>query len=355
MAKSTKKSMTRTKQPGVYKLETGTYLARIRTKYGSTSQSFTSVTNAKHWLHETKTGLESGKLVIVNGKLMTAKAAARAEGRSVAEVVTAFASVAKCKPKHLEKITAHLGHIAVAEVTRADVVNLLDAECAGMAPSTRNQYLSAISMMFKYALERSWCDHNPAALVSRLSEAGNQRDRVITPREEQQLQALFDQHGQLGTIFALLMGTGARVSEICNLRWRHVDLSAKTLRLSADSTKTKQARTLHVAGKGLERLQEHAKVRPISEDAYVFPRMDGRAPVDGSKVFRPVQTEPLSWWHPHLCRHTWATRVSALPGMNVQQLCLLAGWSSWQMAERYFHLMDNRSADLMNQLAERYS
>ena len=149
---------------------------------------------------------------------------------------------------------------------------MLDKECAEKAPATRNQYLSATSMLFKYAMERDWCDSNPATLVSRLSEKGNERDRVITPTEEQALQDAFDKQGQYG---------------------------AKT------------------------------------------------APVDGSKIFRNYQPEPLAWWTPHYCRHTWATRVAALPGMNVQQLCSLAGWGGWQMAERYSHLMDIGSADLM--------
>ena len=94
---------------------------------------------------------------------------------------------------------------------------------------------------------------------------------------------------------------------------------------------------------------------PINENAWVFPNEGKTGPVDGSKIFRKHQPKQLTWWTPHYCRHTWATRVAALPGMNVQQLCSLAGWGSWQMAERYSHLMDIGSADLMEQLAKQYS
>ena len=358
MAKFTKKpppKMAPTKHPGVYKLPSGRYLARLRTRNGSASQAFSSVTTAKRWLTEKKAGLEAGQLVIVDSQVMTKKEAARASGRTVADVLTPYSTVAKCKAYQLRGIQEHLGHIAIAEVTKADLVSMLDEECAGKAPATRNQYLSATSMLFKYAMERDWCDSNPATLVSRLSEKGNERDRVITPTEEQALQDAFDKQGQLGVIFDLLMGTGARIGEVCELRWRDVDLNAKTIRLSVASSKTHKARTLHLAGKAWDKLKAHSKVMPINESAWVFPNAAKTAPVDGSKIFRKHQPEPLAWWTPHYCRHTWATRVAALPGMNVQQLCSLAGWGSWQMAERYSHLMDIGSADLMEQLAKQYS
>ena len=112
---------------------------------------------------------------------------------------------------------------------------------------------------------------NPASLVTKQSEAGNERDRVITVDEETALQDACDEQDRvLGPILAMLMATGSRISEITGLRWRDVDMKNKTIRLSLSSTKNKQARTLFIAGRAWERLEEHSRVRPISDDSLVF-------------------------------------------------------------------------------------
>ena len=90
--------MAPTKHPGVYKLPSGRYLARLRTRNGSASQAFSSVTTAKRWLTEKKAGLEAGQLVIVDGEVMTRKQASRASGRTVADVLTPYSIVASARP-----------------------------------------------------------------------------------------------------------------------------------------------------------------------------------------------------------------------------------------------------------------
>ena len=352
--------MAKTSVPGVYKLPSGLFLVRIRMRFGSASQSFTTMTSAKRWQRSTAVGLEDGSLGIYQGKVMPASEVLRQSSQVVtlAQAIERFTQSGDCKvkPSILRFINQGMGDLIVTDVDKAAIVRFLDAYCEGKAPSTRNRYISAVSSVLKFCTQRDWITSNPASLVTKQSEAGNERDRVITVEEEGALRdACDDQDVMLGHIFAMLMATGARISEITGLRWRDVDMPSKTIRLSSSSTKNKQARTLFVAGRAWDRLEYHSKVRPIDSDAFVFPYHTG-AEYPATRAFRKASNSiGYDWFIPHLTRHTWASRVSAMPGMTVQRLCQLAGWSSWQMAQRYAHAMQSDNHDVMAQLAETYS
>ena len=244
----------------------------------------------------------------------------------------------------------------MTDVDKAAIVHFLDIYGEGKAPSTGNRDISAVSSVLKFCTQRDWIAFNPASLVTKQSEAGNERGRVVTVDVETALQDACDEQDRvLGPIFAMLMATGARISEITGLRWRDADIKNKTIRLSSSSTRNKQARTLFVAGRAWGRLDEHSKIRPISDDSLVFPYYTG-AEYPATRAFRKASNRiGYDWFIPHLMRHTWASHVSAMPGKTVQRLCQLAGWSSWQMAQRYAHAMQSDNHDVMAQLAEQYS
>ena len=359
MGESTSR-MVRTSVPGIYKLSSGLFLVRIRIKAGSVSQSFRSMAGAKQWQRATWLGLESKTLVIRAGQLLEQAEASRLDKTvvSVSDAIERFAASGDCKvkPSILRFIKQGMGHLPMDEVSKATIVGFLDSYCEGKAPSTRNRYLSAVSSVLKFCAQRDWIDSNPASLVKKFSEAGNERDRVVTIEEERALIEACDGSDEvLGHIFSMLMATGARISEITGLRWRDVDLVNRTVRLSSTSTKNKQARTLFIAGRAWDRLDAYAKVRPIDSNSFVFPYHTG-AEYPATKAFRKVADEiGYTWFIPHLTRHTWASRVATIPGMTVQRLCQLAGWSSWQMAQRYAHAMQTDNHDVMAKLAEHYS
>jgi len=358
MADSTSR-MAKTSVPGIYKLPSGLFLVRIRMRFGSASQSFTSMSSAKRWQRATAIGLEDGTLAIHKAKVMPKEEVRRLTSQIVtmADAIERFTQSGDCKvkPSILRFIKKGMGEMAVTDVDKAAIVHFLDSYCEGKAPSTRNRYISAVSSVLRFCTQRDWITSNPASLVTKQSEAGNERDRVITVDEEVALRDACDEQDRvLGHIFVMLMATGARISEITGLRWRDVDMKNKIIRLSSSSTKNKQARTLFIAGRAWERLEEHSKVRPISDDSLVFPYYTG-AEYPATRAFRKASNSiGFDWFIPHLTRHTWASRVSAMQGMTVQRLCQLAGWSSWQMAQRYSHAMQSDNHDVMAQLAEQY-
>ena len=360
------KKMKATTKRGIYKLPSGRFLARVRASGVMVSDTFNKLAEADAWKRRVEDGLKSGEMVVRNRQVKTLTEWAELENadnpHTLKNLIELFERHPGCKvkPSYLKALKADMGDKRVTGLTRSDVVHWLDTRCDGLAPATRNRYLSAISSVVKFGLERDWLETNPITGIKKLTE-NNARERVITQDEQVKLQkACDDLDPALGVIFSLLMATGARQGEIANLRWRDVDLNKMTVHLGASKTKTKQARTLHVAGKAADRLREWCKVTPMDRDTLVFPTSVG-TPYEITKQFAIAakacgldrtsvgKDEAVT---PHICRHTWATRTAGLNGISVAVLCQLAGWTSWAMASRYVHLMGDQSAALMAQLAE---
>ncbi len=85
-----------------------------------------------------------------------------------------------------------MGEVAVTDVDKAAIVHFLDIYSEGKAPSTRNRDISAVSSVLKFCTQRDWIAFSPASLVTKQSEAGNERDRVITVDVETALQDACD-------------------------------------------------------------------------------------------------------------------------------------------------------------------
>ncbi len=157
-------------------------------------------------------------------------------------------------PGHCKPSTAHsytlairqhvvprLGSRKVAEVTRADVASLHQRMRA--TPFAANRTLGILSAMFSAA--ELWGlrpqGSNPCRYVKRFRES--KRERFLSDAEYRRLGATLREAESTGVVAApavaairLLMLTGCRLSEIMNLRWDHVALEARELRLPRTKT-----------------------------------------------------------------------------------------------------------------------
>jgi len=126
----------------------------------------------------------------------------------------------------------------LAEITRGDVLQRMDAIVARSAPYTANRFLAALKTMFKWAIERELVPGSPVAGLTRPLKKEIKRDRVLTEDELKKLWAAFEYLGwPFGPIFKLLIVTGQRRAEVTNMRWADLDLENKLWTLPASSTK----------------------------------------------------------------------------------------------------------------------
>lgn len=138
--------------------------------------------------------------------------------------------------------------------------------------------------------------------------------------------------------------TGLRLSELCNLRWRHVDLESKRLTVAntvAKATKSGKERSVPLAGRALAVINDLREASECGPDQVVFSTGQNR-PLDPgyvSKQFRRYRklAELDSALCFHSLRHTCASWL-VMKGVSLYVVKEILGHSNIEVTQRYAHL-----------------
>jgi integrase len=132
---------------------------------------------------------------------------------------------------------------------------------------TANRARATLSSMFVHAISHGWLRRasNPCQFLPKWEEGS--RERVLNLKELGAIwRAAPEVNEQFGRIVKLLALTGARRSEIAELRWSEVDLDEAVIRLPGSRTKNKRAHTIPLAPAAVEILE----ATPRTSDLLVF-------------------------------------------------------------------------------------
>lgn len=198
-------------------------------------------------------------------------------------------------------------------------------------PVTLKHDLDNLSVMFQWAVKAEYARVNPLKEVSRPSDAGAKRERVLTLAEEK----LYFTHakGNLAKIARLILLQGLRPEEAMRIRKEDVDLDRGTLRIQHGKT---------AAARRMLRLTEEAKVilgrQMASWGPWAFP----------SPVKPGACITKLNLVHDRACRlsglafvlydlrHTFATRMVEA-GVDLVALKQILGHADIRVTMRYVH------------------
>ena len=112
------------------------------------------------------------------------------------------------------------------EVSRRDVIALLDGLVNRGAPIQANRVHSLISKIFNWAVSRDLLDYSPCQQVEKPSKE-NQRERVLSGVEIGRLWKAFENQGAyVSAIFKLMLLTAQRRWEISQMRYKDIDLES---------------------------------------------------------------------------------------------------------------------------------
>ena len=126
------------------------------------------------------------------------------------------------------------------EITRRDVLDLLDRVVDGGTPIAANRVLAAVRKLFNWAIARDMLAASPCAGVKRPTPERS-RDRVLSDDELKGIWRAADRiDGSFGTLVKLLIFTGQRRSEVAEMRWDELDLKARLWTLPRERMKTDQ-------------------------------------------------------------------------------------------------------------------
>ena len=238
-------------------------------------------------------------------------------------------------------IRADLGQRAMVSINERQIKALGDQLREGgngtarrerLADSTVNAVLNLFKAIYREAHGASLVDHNPAKRV-KLLKVDNLRHEVYSDAEVALiLPALRALNLLAALLFAMLLGTGARIGELLNARHADVDEAAGTLRLS--KTKSGRPMTLPLS---TAVLALYAELKTLARDGnpHLFPARHGSGPMSPPrKVFQQVLADlgirNRTW---HDARRTAISKVVQMPGLSVLDASRLANHASVRLTE----------------------
>ncbi len=282
-------------------------------------------------------------------------------------------------PTHLAYWAEHFGQRDIKSITRADInvalaslqskkverrtllgeVKFTDKTVAG---ATVNRYLASLSSLFNYALDSGLIDRHPikGGQVRKLTENTGRR-RILTIEEEDALIAEAERSTwpPMALFLRLALTTGARKSELRNLRWSDIDLNRRVAVLP--KTKNGEQRTIPLVMSVRDALTQAKKVRPLNSDLVFFDPKKPERPKPIDSVWKHVRSragleadreDSLDRVVLHSTRHTAATKLVA-GGANVIQAASITGHKTVSMLKRYSHLKTDDVVALADRLLEK--
>jgi integrase/recombinase XerC len=139
-------------------------------------------------------------------------------------------------------------------------------------------------------------------------------------------------------LFELLYSSGLRVSELCGVRWRDLDVEGGLLRVTGKGSKT---RIVPVGAKALEALAV-LRVQDAGEDADPLVRGRGGKPLtpNGVRARLKKRAQAQGVWkrvYPHLMRHSCASHLLESSG-DLRAVQELLGHADIATTQIYTHL-----------------
>lgn len=244
-------------------------------------------------------------------------------------------------------LVEHLGEcFRVQRITADRIQEFLGS--TDKQPVTKKTYNGTLSPFFNWLIARDVIENNPTEHV-RLQRVPQKFPRFLKPGDvgkiceaikarQKEAHVSSDAGEWLLPVVQANVYLGLRAGELVNLRWEHVDLERRTLRVANSEkfeTKSGKERTIPLS-------DPVVKILADLDDStdYVFPSHNG-AQIHRhylsrafTKYARSAGVTNVSF---HTTRHT-ACSWLAMQGASAEAIRLFAGHSSITVTQRYMHL-----------------
>lgn len=233
------------------------------------------------------------------------------------------------------------GKVRLTDINSRSVALWLSEKAAeGLAPAT----VEKIRVIFgrSFVLGASWdvpgCDRNPTRGIPR-KPLNNARERFLSTEEATRLRLAVaaSQNKQLKHIVGLLLLTGARVRELLDARWEHVDIERQTWLIP--TSKTGKPRHVPLSAAALEVL---AAMPRFKDCPWLVPNPETRKPFVSIKHGwqRAIRVAKLPGLRIHDLRHS-AASFMVNSGVDLFAVGKVLGHASYQSTQRYSHLAND--------------
>ena len=266
-----------------------------------------------------------------------------------AEFIERHAKVKNRSWRETERIFARYveprwGKRDIKEITRRDVIELVDHVMDTSGPYMANRVLAAVRKLFNWTLDRDIVETSPAARVKAPAKE-LARERVLTDDEIKRVWTACDDQGwPFGPFCRLLMVTAQRRSEVASMRWEDIDLENSVWTIPRDVTKSDRTHEVPLSPLALEIISGLPKFGDL-----VFPsRVDQTKPVNGfGKAKRRMdELSGVTDWRFHDLRRTAGTNMARLgtPVSTISRVMNHKEGGVTAIYNRYSYLDEKRQA-----------
>lgn len=153
-------------------------------------------------------------------------------------------------------------------------------------------------------------------------------------------------------ILELLISTGIRISELCNLRLKQIDIEEQKINILG---KGRKERTIYLGNKEtLKLLETYIKTYRETREEYLFVGKDGVSHLEEQSVRLMFRNLPYKMGlemkiTPHMFRHTFATMLLE-SGVDIRYIQQILGHSSIAVTQIYTHVSMDKQREILTNL-----
>lgn len=211
------------------------------------------------------------------------------------------------------------GNRKAKDITRRDILALLDSLLERGATTTANRTLAVIRKMFKFAVGRDILDASPCHDIHAPAPE-NQRDRILTDDEIRAFWLGLDNAGMTHGVrlaLRLMLVTAQRKSEVVSAPKSEFDLDAKVWTIPAERAKNSLAHRIPLSPMAFEIINE--AMAEAGDSPWLFPSPFTDKSIIPTAVDHALRKNlsrlGLENIHPHDLRRTAASLITGL-GIN---------------------------------------
>lgn len=229
-----------------------------------------------------------------------------------------------------------LGDMAVEDVRKVHVINVIDTLLARGVNRMTKLILSLMRQMFRFAQDRDIIENDPTSSIRKAKVGGKDilRERVLTDSEIKALKSQLPSARLLKTTECalwIMLSTCCRIGEICKAEWSHLDLEAGTWRIHAENSKNGKPHTIYLSDFSIRQFERLIALK--KSEKWIFPNAkntnhvceksitkqisdrqleDGRNPMSGRSKYCRTLKLAEGKWTPHDLRRTGSTIMGNL-------------------------------------------
>lgn len=241
-----------------------------------------------------------------------------------------------------KKFLACVGDMDIRAVNKQNIVQFMASQSNISAKTLRN-YHADLSALWQWAIQQGICSENPVRQI----KPPIAEKKTIIPLSKIEINALLDSavHSRYPhrnrAIILLLIDTGIRATELCNLLINDLNWVTGHVRVVG---KGKKERLVPISNETLGVIKEYLSIRKNTAHSAPLFALKSEKPLDRYKL-RKILAElaasgKVSHVFPHRFRHTFAIQFLRNGG-NIYSLQKILGHSTLDMVKRYLAIAQN--------------